>query len=202
MARKRERIYFEQGWADCDPERVEIGDRAIPRRVEATFPSTEDRWPALHLVIEARAGVPQCVELTLKAHPEGREVRDVDFRHIRLEDWVETITAEAAMEIVTAENGARLYRKTLSSGERSAVAEDEARRARKTISQARQGARRRVTDDLLRNVGKVYRSNVPGKPVEAVAAAYATSHRTAARYVQLARKKGFLPPTTQGKVSR
>jgi hypothetical protein len=197
---KRQRIYFEQGWADGDPRWIEVGDRAIPRRIDVTFPSTEERWPALHLVIEARSGVPQCTELVVRADPQGREVRDLDFRHIRLDDWIETIVAEFAMEAFTAEDGTRLWRKSISSGgSRSAEVDAQTRAARKAIGQARKGARRKMTDELLGRVAVIYRDNLDNRPVEAVSGALGVQHRTAARYVQLARAQGLLPRTTQGK---
>jgi hypothetical protein len=54
--------------------------------------------------------------------------------------------------------------------------------------------RRTVTDELLREVARVYLSDSTGAPTKAVADHFPTSHRNATRYVALARERGFLPP--------
>jgi hypothetical protein len=218
----RERIELPAGWAEWDRGSfVQVGDRAVPQRIEVTFPSSPDGWPSLHMTIEVRRGAPHCTELTIRAHPDGREVRGVDYRAVDLENWVDTIAAEASMDVVTADDGTTVFRRSLNRALRSSGAgeaidaslpefarmlrddsgEKESRQARKTIKSARSGARRIVTDDVLRKVAEVYRENVADRPVEAVGGAFRTTHRTAARYVQRAREQGFLPPTTQGKVS-
>jgi len=202
MVKTRERIELTIGWAEWDRDSfVQVGDRAIPQRIDVTLPSTADKWPSLQMTIEVRDGAPHCTELTMRAHPEGREVRGVDIRAVRLEDWVDNVTSEAAMDVVTAEDGSMIFRRSLASVMNGGKAEQEFREARKAMRNARSGARRTVTDDLLRQVADIYRLNVTDRPVEAVQGAFGTSHRTAARYVQTARDKGFLPPTTRGKVS-
>jgi hypothetical protein len=54
--------------------------------------------------------------------------------------------------------------------------------------------RRTVTDELLREVARVYESDTTGAPTKAVSDRFPTSHRNATRYVALARERGFLPP--------
>jgi hypothetical protein len=51
---------------------------------------------------------------------------------------------------------------------------------------------RSVDEPLLRRVAQIYEA-APEKPTKAVAVELLTSHRSAARYVNLARKRGFLP---------
>lgn len=219
----RERIELAAGWAEWDRDSfVQVGSRAVPQRIDVDFPSTPDGWPSLHLTIEVRRGAPHCTELTIRADPNGREVRGVDYRAVRLEEWVDEISALASMDVVTAKDGTITFRKSVDRAMRTAdpdevvsatlaefarilsddTGEKEFRAARKAIARARSGARRTVTDDLLRSVAAVYLENVADRPVEHVQAAFRpASYRTAARYVQLARAKGYLPATTQGKVS-
>lgn len=63
------------------------------------------------------------------------------------------------------------------------------------------GKRTRVTTEHLRKVAQVYRdAHAHGRPpTQAVADEFATSHSTAARWVGLARRREFLPPTQPGK---
>jgi hypothetical protein len=58
---------------------------------------------------------------------------------------------------------------------------------------------RRIDDALLREVAQVYRANFSSAPTQAVAKHFGVKDRMAATYVQMARKKKFLPPTKQGK---
>jgi hypothetical protein len=76
---------------------------------------------------------------------------------------------------------------------------DERRGTLATVRSVRREARRRVTDETLREVARVYRENVENNPTAAVAAYTGRAHRTAALYVQQARAAGFLGRTTPGK---
>jgi hypothetical protein len=58
---------------------------------------------------------------------------------------------------------------------------------------------RDITPQLLERVAKVYRSNIAGTPTKAVQHHFQVSARMAAEYVNRARKRGLLPPTTRGK---
>jgi len=223
---RRERINLAAGWAEFDRgSEVQVGDRAIPQRIDVTMPSTPDGWPSLHLTIEVRKGAPQCTELTIRAHPEGREVRGVDIRAVRLEAWVDEIAAVASMDVVTLDDGSTVFSKSINRAMAGAApgevvnttpgaaiaelrryladegGEDEIRQAKKGIQHARSAARRTVTDELLRQVAEVYRANLKDRPGEAVRAAFWVHPRTAARYIRAARDKGFLPDTTRGKVT-
>ena len=58
-----------------------------------------------------------------------------------------------------------------------------------------------LTDDFLKEVARVYRANADSAPIEAIREAWPSAHSTAARWVRLARDRGYLPPTTQGRAS-
>ncbi|MGH3475325.1 MAG: hypothetical protein ACRDQD_00645 [Nocardioidaceae bacterium] len=70
---------------------------------------------------------------------------------------------------------------------------------RSTSRQARAARKVEITDDLLREVAGIYRANVTDRPTEAVAEHFDKAHRTAARYIELAREAGFLGAATRGK---
>jgi hypothetical protein len=55
--------------------------------------------------------------------------------------------------------------------------------------------RRSVTDELLREVAAVYQADTTGKPTKAVKEHFPTSQRNAARYVALAKERGFINQT-------
>lgn len=59
--------------------------------------------------------------------------------------------------------------------------------------------KRKVDDDLLREVAEVYRANVDRGPTQAVAERFDKATSTAALYVSLARQHGFLGAAINGK---
>ena len=222
----RERIPFGGGWAEFDRDSfIQVGDRAVPQRIDALFEGTADNGPTAHMTIEMRRGAPHCTELTIRAHPEGREVRGADLRAFRLEGIVNDVAALASVDVVTADDGSTVFRKSLNRALQGAApgevvnttpgavnaelrryladegGEQEFAQASKTIKEARSGSRRRLTDELLKQVAEIYRANLNDRPGEAVQAAYWVCPRQAARYIRAARDKGFLPDTTQGKVT-
>jgi hypothetical protein len=192
MGKVRGRLRFDLGWADYDlTENVRVGDRLVPRAIDVQLPSTSD-LPALAMRIEVRGGIPVCAELTFRAKDDGRDIRTTDLRAVRLEEWIENIVAAVSAQVVDESTGVVTAAVDLS--------EDAHRAAVATVRAARRGGRRRVTDDLLRRVAETYREHLPsGRPVEAVRIAFGTSHRTAARYVQLARQAGHLAESTGSK---
>jgi len=181
--RHRRRIPLDVGWADCDATHsVQVGDRRVPRTIEVTFPGA-DGQPSLEMTLDSSSGVPRCTDLRISAQPGGREVRTTDLRSVAIEDWLEVIVSAAAEVVVSRDGTTTTTTRALSDAERKA--------SLSTIRDARRSARRRVTPDLLERVATVYRQH-DSRPVEAVQAAYGTSYRTAARYVQMARQQGFL----------
>ncbi|MGI9084434.1 MAG: hypothetical protein ACR2FE_03990 [Aeromicrobium sp.] len=190
------RIRLTTGWAEWDElERTRIGDRLVPDKIKVTFPSTADRWPAVYMTIEVRKGVPHCTELRIEAHPEGREVRSGDLKSATIEQWVDNIVAEAAVTAVDLPSGDTSWTMTINKSDEDFEAD------KKVIKYVRRGTRRTVTDEMLAEVARIYRENVEGRPLEAIMAAFGVEHRTAARYVQRARKAEppLLPKTTPGK---
>lgn len=220
----RERIELATGWAEWDSDLdlfVAVGDRAVPQRIDLTLAGAPGKQPSLKMTIEIRRGAPHCTELTIKADPAGREVRTADVRAVRLEQWVDAVAALASVDVVTADDGSTVFVRSINRAVRGAApgdivnsslsefsrmvhdegGEQEIAEALTSIKDARSGSRRRLTDDLLMQVAGIYRANLMDRPGEAVQRAYWLSPRQAARYIRAARDKGFLPQTTQGKVS-
>jgi hypothetical protein len=134
--------------------------------------------------IVVQDGIPVCSELSLRAD-RTTEVRARDLAGIRIEDWVEYITA-ACSEFFTVRDGKIGVR-------------DPDQATIGTVRDARAGTRRRVTPELLSKVADIYREHFDDRPTEAVQRAFGLTQRTAARYVERCRAEGLLPATTKGK---
>jgi hypothetical protein len=176
---------------DMQDASIRVGDRLLPPKALVEFPGAEGQ-PALTMELAVVRGVPQCRRVVIESHEGGRDVRTMDLRAVALNDWVEKLYALVATKIVEEKEGVVTATHSL--------AEPVVRESMKVIETARKQGRRKLDDpDFLRGVADVYRQNLDDRPVEAVQAAYGGKYRTAADYVQRARKAGLLPPTTPGK---
>ena len=175
------------GQASYEPgDRVQVGDRRrVPREIFVQIRGGTNQ-PDYELKIEVRGGVPRWAEVTLRARPDGPEVRDKDLDAIRLDDWLEQIVAMCSV----AKSGAGAWSKP--GNDTGALAD---------IRRAKSG-RPRISRERLQKVAEIYRQHFDDRPTEAVAHAFGKDRRTAARYVRLARDAGFLPDTTKGKKKR
>ncbi|SEF34484.1 hypothetical protein SAMN05421837_107409 [Amycolatopsis pretoriensis] len=183
------RADFTYGYAEFDAgDTVRMGgDRLLPRRITAYITSAPD-LPATMLTIEARDGVPVCTAVTVTAKDGGREVRAVDLRAIKLEDWIEAIVAEVAPTIVASDDDGRPIIVSPAPG-----TPDAQRLAVAAVRAARHGTRKTVTEDHLRTVAEVYNAADPRRGIKTVEERFGTSYRTAARWIAAARDKGFIP---------
>jgi hypothetical protein len=155
----------------------------LPRRFVACFP--DDRGgPELHLRFEVRAGIPQCREVFLQSHPEGREVRQADIRSADLELYLEIACQMVAPHVsalpVLGEDGLE-YPKAVAGNTEVA----------RGVARARRNTRRQLSDDRLPEVADVYRAN-PSRPSAAVAEHFGLEARTARLYVRRARDAALL----------
>lgn len=160
--------------------RVVFGDTSVPTRVAYLIEGTHSS-PSLRVVFEIREGRPFCSGVHFEASARGRSIRTGDLTALpSLERLAEEAFAELAVR-AEAENPFGAF-----------IGDDTARRR-----SARTDVRDRG-DAELKEVARVYRENVDGRPVAAVEA-LGYARRTAARRIQQAREKGYLPQTTQGK---
>ncbi len=188
----KRRIQFDQGWADATEgpkQMVRIGDRLVPKRVDAHFPGVGGQ-PSIHFAIEVIDGLPQCRDVRITSVEGGREVRTLDFKAVRLGDWVEDVLAAFAGKIESEEKGVITVGYT---GETQAGAVSAMHDSRKG-----RGARR-ITPEFLTEVAEVYRAHFDDRPLKAVARAYGVQDRQASNYVERCRDEGLLPKTTKGK---
>jgi hypothetical protein len=183
------RFWHGHGLASWDiaGDKVVVGDRLVPEQISVNVlggPSTPD----FSMKIEVRQGIPVCTAMTLTARPDGPEVRDKDLEYLRLSDWLEQIVALASMK----------YSGAFPGGVTGWAKPVDDYTALRDIWRVRSG-RTRMSHERLQKVADLYRQHVNDRPTEAVARAFGVSHRTAARYVDQARKADLLPPTSPGK---
>lgn len=165
---------------------VQIGDRWIPAEVIVT--SRTESEPDLMMKLVVRKGIPVWSEVQLLARPDGPEVRQRDL-NLPLDDWLELIVSSLSMSVGSRDLTGRATLLLLPIEDPAALT---------NVRRVRSGRPRKPVEHLQK-VAEIYRDHVDGRPTEAVAAAFGKSHRTAARYVEDARKAGLLPPTTPGK---
>jgi hypothetical protein len=170
------------GRATWEQNDVEIGDRLVPSEIFVDVRGGATQ-PDLAMKIEVRDGIPQCTEFTLRARPEGPEVRDKDLAVIRVGDWLERIVAQCAL----VRTGPNTWSKPVN--DQTALAD---------IVRVRSG-RPRTSRERLKKVAEVYREHFDRRPTTAVGWAFGVKYRTAARYVEQARAAGYLPATSPGK---
>lgn len=172
---------------------VPLGDRAMSRELTYIHPGGRGGEPGLEIRIEVLGRAPVVTSVLLTAVPGGNGVRVTDLKSIaaRLEELAEWMCATAAW----------VQNSRSSAFKDWPISADSRQAAMPSIRRARKQSRRKITDDLLRQVAEVYR-NAGSAPTNAVKRAFGCSDRTAGRYVTLAREAGLLPETTQGKVSK
>jgi hypothetical protein len=192
----------------------------VPTWIELTTSGGAD--PDMRIRVELRDGAPQIVELAWTSQPHQSEIRQ---KHLRQTDLVKLATDLVSSTLATdnpsggtnvgeqveqirqskdpeSETDYADYVDTSVALLREAKREAEkARRvAEKFIERQRLPRERRViTDSLLKLVAEVYRENIRGGPTKAVGKHFGVGDRMASTYVDRARRKGYLPPTKQGK---
>lgn len=144
--------------------------------------------PAWGSRVELVKGVPRIVSLgfeTRHGFALGREVKTSDFQVIRpvIYDFYAVFCAEIGTD------GEPIYRRN----------DDAAnRRIADFLEQRRTGRQRLKTPDYQR-AAQIYRENFDGTPTQAVGEAFGVRLRQAGNIVAECRRRGFLPPTKQGR---
>lgn len=170
-------------------DKVRVGDRLLPRRYELEQVDDTSDEPSVTINFEVIDGVPQCRQVRITAREDGREVRGADCRVPALDDAAEYAAAALALSSVS----------TVAGVTRAVARADAITGTVRQVRAARRDARRRVTDDLLRQVAVVYRGRVTDRPTTAVAEHFHVAHRTATLYVQRARAAGHLGAAVPGR---
>lgn len=163
-----------------EPWRIEVNGQemaVVPREAVMTFDG-EQGSPDAMMRFEVRDGRPECVEIIVRAKPDGRGIRSADLRMVNIDTQaVEVLTDLGTIGVVD---------------ERAVV------NTRRAVQEARASRRGTVTREELERVAELYREN-PDAPTQAVEMLLGYSKRTAARRVKQAEEAGLLPVTSPGK---
>jgi hypothetical protein len=126
-----------------------------------------------------------------------REIRQVDLRSIEVNTFVIDLVAALSLGIERHKDDPTLVRFHIGVAEAGGFPTTVARRF---VERQRRGpGLRDITPELLQRVAEVYRANIDHATTLAVAKTFGVKSRMASTYVQRARERGYLPPTTQGK---
>jgi hypothetical protein len=172
-------------------ERVDVDGGTLPAEFYLLYPGAADQ-PSLKASFGVRHGAVWCSGVSVDAKTHGREVIPTDLDIVRrgLNDWMEMAVLAALQD----DDGSPVV---------PDEDEDEYHHARsaavKTYRDARRRTRRKVTDELLSEVARLYRDHLNEGPWQAIQDRFSVSESTAGRYVLLARQAGHLPHTTPGK---
>ncbi len=134
-------------------------------------------------------GAPRCREVRVVSRDGGREVRSEDCRKIRVGDLLDEGIKAAALGVL----------RTDSAGRPQPPEDVTSQQRVSQVRTMRRRTRRPPDDELLRETAEVYRQHINEHPTQAVADHFAKAPRTAALYVQAARKRGFLGAAIKGK---
>jgi hypothetical protein len=167
---------------------VKAGGKYMPMWME--YAEDGHDGPDRFCRVELRDDIPRLVELTYSAAESQTEVRQKHLRDTNIADLIDVLYGMLVIEIRDGEA-------VLNLGELGSRQDVE---IRNFLADTRMGkGKRRITDELLRQVAEVYRANIDNAPTEAVARTFGQRTRQASTYVQKARERGYLPPTTQGR---
>jgi hypothetical protein len=151
-----------------------------------------DEEPDLYARVEIRDDVPRLVELGWRAAKRQREIQQKDLRTTQIAKILDNVYGPTVVPI---QDGLAL----LNTGPEGSEAD---RMVRSLLEEIRAGkGKRKITPEFLQQVAAVYRAHSGRKPTQMVARTFDVEHRQASNYVQLARERGFLAPSTRGKAS-
>jgi hypothetical protein len=137
--------------------------------------------PLVRLHVVVHDGRPEVDEVIAERQAGGPEVTATALCDIPLRAIVDRFVEQMAMLSF----GASLFQdvEDFNAGYKDATSAAAATRRRRTVD-----------DELLREVAEVHRNDLTFAPVKAVQEHFHTSRRNAARWVALARERGFVPP--------
>lgn len=182
---------FSVAWHEKGPN-VLLGGTYVSAAVEMVAVGKRG-GPSVFARFEIRDGVPETVDFRITASPKGRAVRTIDLRGwTSLENVATNAFLMTARRVAYSDDGAPLG---------SAFPENDREfwATRGDIENAR-ASRSGPSDEELGAVAQTYTEAINDNPTEAVQKSLGYhSRRTAARRVEQARARGFLPKTTRGK---
>lgn len=166
---------------------VRFGEYVVPAAV-AWVLEPVGRNPAVRAEFVMGRDGPECISVSITSAARGRPVTTADLAALPGLDRKGTDAFKAYASRAFDDDAWREGRNL----DRIAAVYDV--RAR-DVGEAMRGR----SDDELAAVAEVYRAHIDDAPVEAVVSTFGYSRSTADRRIRAARKRGFLPKTSQGK---
>ena len=179
------------GWVIFDgfqePVNVE-GSVYIPPEFALRFPGDTEQ-PSLTISYTVLDRAPIVTAVNVEAKPGGRRVLRKDFELVadKLHEW-----SDLAVKAVMRHGSETDTSLTLGGPV-------DQRAAGRAAATGRKRANRKVTDALLREVAQLYEDNAGTGRYAAIMERFDRSEVTAARWVGLARKAGYIPPVSKNK---
>ncbi|GJF17780.1 hypothetical protein NGTWS0302_16820 [Mycolicibacterium cyprinidarum] len=169
----------------------------VPRTIELTTSGGAD--PDMHARVELRDGSPVLTELSWKSAPGQTEIRP---KHLRQTDISKLVT-DLVMSTIPLKGVPPLSNPDALTAaavrERQQLIKQSSATVRRFVERQRlPRARRVMTPEFLQSVAAVYRENIEGKPTKAVSEMFNVQSRQASKYVDAARRRGYLPKTVRG----
>jgi hypothetical protein len=172
---------------------VQLGTAIVPPKAQLTFEGIKGS-PDVAMRFEVRDGRPECVEIHVRAKPDGRGIRTADLLLFNLDNQTASVFTDLA--IAERGDGTAVGPGSLITGEDVAVM----RRAERDVREAGMSRRGSVTRAELEDVARVFRDHVDDSPTSAVREVLGYgSDRTAARRIKQAEEAGLLPTTERGR---
>ncbi len=176
-------------WAMGVPFASISKETRLPSAFTARY--TPDSGPAVELAVTIEGGSPVCQEIRVLRDPGGPSLTGTEIRRVPIVDVIEHACRQVAVRFVEQfPDGSTAWEPTFDD-------EPARRTVARDVTTARQ--RRHVTDDLLRDVARVYRANRDSSPTASVQETFTVSRATATRWIKLARERGFLGKAIKGK---
>lgn len=160
----------------------------VPTWVELTTTGGAD--PDMHVRVELRGGSPVLTELSWKAGPGQGGIQQ---KHLRQTEVTKLVT-----DLVVSTMRTNEMVPVGEAPEVTALRQSKAAARRFVDRQRLPRARRVMTDEFLQEVARIYQENATGKPTKAVGEVFNVQSRQASKYVDAARRRGYLPQTVRG----
>ncbi len=171
---------------DEDAIEYMAGEYLMPRTFWVIWPLGERTGLTLRYVV--RSGELVCVELRVRS--DERPVTTTLLRSINLQQITRAVGPRAALRLVQRKGGLRRVPAILTDQGKEGWIEAYKKQQTETPQRGK-----RLSDETLRRVAKVYRAALPsGRPILAIAEAFTISKKTAPKWVMAARRR--LDPST------
>jgi len=168
------------GLASSDEGMVPYGTEGLYLQTRYAFEVDDPECPVLlEIHVAVVDGQPRCAELRCRPRLGGPPVSSESLRRVALARYLRDSTTLYSVRVEFDEDGRVMFEQTTGTG-------DEA-----LLARAARAPRRQMTDDLLRDVARVY-SEAYSKPTLAVMRRFHVSRPTAGRWVALARDRNFI----------